>query len=81
MLGAGTADPDLVPPEHRREVSRAAGWIAPVVVDDGRVVGTWSADDDRFPVSEFDEAIPPAALDDERARWSRILGRTLTPSG
>lgn len=25
VLGAGTADPELVPPEHRREVSRAAG--------------------------------------------------------
>ncbi|GAA4861660.1 winged helix DNA-binding domain-containing protein [Actinomycetospora straminea] len=76
VLGAGTADPDLVPPGHRRKVSRAAGWIAPVVVDDGRVVATWSADDDRLAVAPFDA--PVAVPDGERATWSRVLGRELT---
>jgi hypothetical protein len=78
VLGAGTGDTDLVPAEHRREVSRTAGWIAPVVVDDGRVVGTWSADDDRLAVAPF-AGPPPAGLDDERATWSRVLGRPLGP--
>ncbi|MDD7965040.1 winged helix DNA-binding domain-containing protein [Actinomycetospora lemnae] len=76
VLGAGTADPDLVPPGHRREVSRAAGWIAPVVVDDGRVVATWSADDGRLAVTPFED--PVAVPEAERATWSRVLGRELT---
>ncbi|MEJ2887005.1 winged helix DNA-binding domain-containing protein [Actinomycetospora aeridis] len=79
VLGAGTADPDLVPPAHRKEVSRAAGWIAPVVVDDGRVVGTWSADDDRLAVTPFDG--PVAMPDAEREVWSRVLSRPLTLPG
>ncbi len=78
VLGAGTADPDLVPTAHRGEVSRAGGWIAPVVLDAGRVVGTWRADDDRLEVTPFGTPLPDGALDDERAVWSRILGRPLT---
>jgi len=31
----------LVADEHRRQVSRAQGWIAPVVLVDGRVLGVW----------------------------------------
>jgi winged helix DNA-binding protein len=31
----------LVSDEHRRQVSRAQGWIAPVVLVDGRVLGVW----------------------------------------
>ncbi|HJX74938.1 MAG TPA: crosslink repair DNA glycosylase YcaQ family protein, partial [Gaiella sp.] len=31
----------LVPDAHRRQVSRAQGWIAPVVLVDGRVLGVW----------------------------------------
>ncbi|PVY96532.1 DNA glycosylase AlkZ-like family protein [Actinomycetospora cinnamomea] len=78
VLGAGTADPDLVPPEHRRAVSRAAGWIAPVVLDAGRAVGTWSAEEDRLVVTPFADPVPSAALEGERAVWSRVLGRPLT---
>jgi hypothetical protein len=76
VLGAGTGDPDLVPPAHRKEVSRAAGWIAPVVLEAGRVVGTWSADDGRLMVTPFAGPVPD--LEDERAVWSRVLGRALT---
>lgn len=43
VLGPGTADPHVVPTQYRSEVSRAAGWIAPVIVHNGRVAGTWSA--------------------------------------
>jgi hypothetical protein len=38
-------------------VSRAAGWIAPVVVHAGRVVGTWEATDG-VRVSLFADAPP-----------------------
>ena len=30
-----------IPPGRVNEVSRAAGWITPVIVVDGRIVGTW----------------------------------------
>jgi Winged helix DNA-binding domain len=78
VLGPGTNDPDLVPPAHRRAVSRAAGWIARVVLDAGRVVGTWTVEDDRLTVAPFDEPVAPAALAGERVVWSRVLGRELT---
>jgi hypothetical protein len=81
VLGTGTADPDLVPPEHRGAVSRAAGWIAPVVLDAGRVVGTWSADGDRLTVVPVADPPPTGALEDECAVWSRVLGRPLTLRG
>ncbi|GAA4778221.1 winged helix DNA-binding domain-containing protein [Actinomycetospora chlora] len=71
VLGAGTADPDVVPPDRRRDVSRTAGWIAPVVVDDGRVVGTWDLEDGT--VSPFDGTL--GDLDGERAVWRRVLRR------
>ncbi|MBX3012563.1 MAG: AlkZ family DNA glycosylase [Caldilineaceae bacterium] len=31
----------LLPPVHRRKVYRAQGWIAPVVLVDGQIVGIW----------------------------------------
>ena len=57
VLGPGTKDPHLLDPRHRAEVSRAAGWIAPVVVHEGRVVGTWEADG-AVRVSLFPEGPP-----------------------
>ncbi|GAB6900339.1 winged helix DNA-binding domain-containing protein [Kineosporia succinea] len=41
VLGATTRDTWMLPAEHRGRVSRTAGWIAPVVLSGGRVVGTW----------------------------------------
>jgi winged helix DNA-binding protein len=43
VLGAGTDATYLIPAERRAEVSRAAGWISPVIVHRGRVVGVWDA--------------------------------------
>jgi hypothetical protein len=74
VLGPGTNDTRIVPPGHRRDVSRAAGWIAPVVLDRGRVVGTWSVEGD-LPVAPFTAPPDPEALAAERAVWRRILGR------
>jgi hypothetical protein len=45
VLGPGTKDIHVLTAARRSAVSRAAGWIAPVVVRDGRVVGTWEAAD------------------------------------
>lgn len=30
-----------IPPGKAKEVSRAAAWIAPVILEDGRIIGTW----------------------------------------
>jgi hypothetical protein len=32
-----------IPPGRVNEVSRAAGWIAPVILEEGRIIGTWEA--------------------------------------
>ena len=71
ILGPGTADPDVVPPEHRGLVSRAAGWIAPVVLVDGVVTGTWAEEDGDVVVSPFPgrPGPDPTALAEEVERW------------
>lgn len=43
LLGHAGRD-HLLPPERRTEVYRPAGWIAPVVLVDGRVAGVWRYD-------------------------------------
>ncbi|GAA4826629.1 winged helix DNA-binding domain-containing protein [Actinomycetospora corticicola] len=73
VLGPGTRSPEILAPVHRGRVSRAAGWIAPVVVRAGRVVGTWSGQD-VHDVELFEGGEPPAhLLDPEHRRWRRIL--------
>jgi hypothetical protein len=76
VLGPGTADPHVVPPERRAEVTRGAN----VVVVGGVVRGTWSSAGDEVRVDWFDD--PPAAreaVDDEVARLATILDRPLRP--
>lgn len=31
----------LMPAEHKAKVYRPQGWISPVLIDDGRIIGTW----------------------------------------
>ncbi|WP_446222372.1 winged helix DNA-binding domain-containing protein [Nocardia sp. IBHARD005] len=54
VLGPGTADTVLLPAEHRSKVSRAAGWISPLALVDGRIAGTWEQVGDEVVVSMFD---------------------------
>jgi hypothetical protein len=51
-------------------VSRAAGWISPIVLLDGRVVGVWDIVDHQLVVSPFpDTGRPPLnQLEEEAAR-------------
>jgi hypothetical protein len=71
VLGPGTGDVQVVPAEHRGLVSRAAGWIAPVVVHRGRVVGTWEQD----VVTPFPGVrLPARALAAEQRRWAALPG-------
>lgn len=37
----------IIPEGKIDEVSRAAGWIAPVIVENGRIIGTWEIDEQR----------------------------------
>lgn len=53
VLGAGTKDTQLLPAEHRSKVSRPGGWISPIVVVGGRIVGVWELADDDVVVSLF----------------------------
>jgi hypothetical protein len=82
VLGPGTGDARVIPPAHRAAVSRAAGWIAPVVLAGGRVVGTWEIRDDRTLQIALFDGRPDAigALDAEVDRLGRVLGKTLVPS-
>ncbi|GGK35569.1 winged helix DNA-binding domain-containing protein [Nocardia camponoti] len=59
VLGPGTADSVLIPTTARKLVSRAAGWISPVVLVDGRVAGTWELVDGDVVASMFDNSNPP----------------------
>ncbi|MGE5272151.1 MAG: winged helix DNA-binding domain-containing protein [Verrucomicrobiota bacterium] len=79
VLGPGTDDPRVVPPDRRAAVSRQSGWIAPTVIAGGVVAGTWGLDGDTVRVAWFREAggPPTDALDAEASRLSSILGRRL----
>lgn len=81
VLGPGTRDDRTIAPARRSLISKAAGWISPVVVAGGRVVGTWEVDR-TLVVLLFAEAgrIDRAALNAEVAMLEGVLGRQLTPS-
>ena len=78
VLGPGTRETAMLPAEHRGKVSRAAGWISPVVVVGGRIAGVWElADDDAVVVTMFPGAKAPAkrALAAEASVVARASGR------
>jgi hypothetical protein len=82
VLGPGTGDPQILPAEHRAKVSRAAGWISPIVVVAGRITGVWELIDNQVRVSFFPGADRPSAkdLEAEVTHVSRARGRDhLTP--
>ncbi len=68
VLAAGTDAAYLIPPARRSEVSRAAGWIAPVVLHRGRVAGTW---DPETGTASLWEEVPADLLKEELSRWPR----------
>jgi hypothetical protein len=61
VLGPGTGDTVILPREHRSDVSRTAGWISPIVVAGGRVVGVWENDNGEVAVNLFDDVRSPGA--------------------
>ncbi len=79
VLGPGTLDRHVLPPARRKQVSRQAGWIAPIVVVGGVISGTWAVTDDQVVVDWFGEIgpVPRRRLGDEVDRVAATLGRTL----
>ncbi len=62
ILGAPRGLEPLLPAAVRPRVSRAAGWISPVVVYRGRVAGVWELEGDTITPDLF-EPVPAPLLD------------------
>lgn len=64
ILGVGTDDTNIIAAGHRADVSRTSGWISPVVVHAGRVVGVWEADEHSVSVNLFPDSgkVPQDAI-------------------
>jgi hypothetical protein len=76
VLGPGTAATEILASAWRAEVSRAAGWIAPVVVVAGRVAGVWDRDGQNIDVRLFDDSVdgvPAAALEAAIDRMRAVI--------
>ncbi|RDI51053.1 winged helix DNA-binding domain-containing protein [Nocardia mexicana] len=76
ILGPGTNDPALLPPEHRTKISRTAGWISPLVLVNGRITGTWETTPTNLTITMFDgNPPPPRALKSEAAELARATAQ------
>ena len=75
VLGPGTADPAVVPPAIRAQVSRGAN----VLIVGGVVSGTWAVRDDRVVVTWAPAGTRPRddAAGEAVARLASALGRSL----
>jgi hypothetical protein len=86
VLGPGTNNPEILDPARRPLVSKAAGWISPLVLVGGRIAGVWEVDGNQLSVTAFPDeaAIDPDGLRAEAARVSSYLDRelrvTVTPA-
>lgn len=77
VIGPGTKEPHVVPPEHRDLVTRKAN----LVTVGGVVRGTWSAQGDRLEVTWLGDGPPPRRdLEQQAARLAAVLDRSLALS-
>jgi hypothetical protein len=72
IMGAPRDLEPLLPGAAKPKVSRAAGWISPVVVFQGRVAGVWEAKDGEIALDLFED-VPTAALSRETERVAALL--------
>jgi hypothetical protein len=79
VLGPGTKDVQIIAAKRRAQISKAAGWISPVVVWRGRVAGTWEVKEDAIRVVCFKESgMPPKKqIEAESARIEAYTGNKL----
>jgi winged helix DNA-binding protein len=76
VLGPGTKDAQIIPAKRRAQISKAAGWISPVVVWRGRVSGTWEIKDGSLEVVCFKESgkPPKTQIEAEATRIGSFIG-------
>lgn len=76
VLAAARDIEQLVPTALRPRVFRAAGWVSPVVVSGGRVVGVWDYERDTGTLSvDLAEPVADPALGAETDRLAAWFGR------
>jgi len=70
----------IIPKGKVDEVSKAAGWIAPVILESGRIVGTWETEDGSIAIHPFGK-LPSktiSALKDHiEQRYHGLLGKSI----
>ena len=77
VLGPGTKDDMLLDAAHRAKVSRAAGWISPIVVVDGKIQAVWEIDGKELVVTPFDGvSLPKKDLEKEATHVGKANGVT-----
>lgn len=70
----------IIPEGKIDEVSRAAGWIAPVILVDGRIVGTWERGNGEIALQPFEKISKKTVsmLEDHVAqRYHELLGSSV----
>jgi Winged helix DNA-binding domain len=70
----------IIPKGKVEEVSKAAGWIAPVILDKGRIVGTWETDDGSIalgPFGKLPKKTISALQDHVEQRYHGLLGKSI----
>ncbi|MEV4165549.1 DNA glycosylase AlkZ-like family protein [Nonomuraea dietziae] len=72
ILGAPRTLEALIPAPVKAKVSRAAGWISPVVIHEGRVAGVWEGKDGQIALELF-EQLPEEPLRRAVERMRRVL--------
>jgi hypothetical protein len=80
VLGPGTKDVQIISAKRRAQISKAAGWISPVVVWRGRVAGTWEVKDSNLEVVCFKESgkPPKKQIEAEATRIESFAGTRLS---
>ncbi len=75
VMGPGTANPQVVPPAHRQQVSRGAN----LVLANGVVAGTWARKKGTLSVAWLEDTDPPDLnlLEQDAARLAAILDTEL----
>jgi hypothetical protein len=79
VLGPGTKNTQIIAANRRGQISKAAGWISPVVIARGRVAGIWEIGASTLKASIFKESGPVASdgIESEAQRIGAYLGTTL----
>ena len=70
----------IIPKGKVDEVSKAAGWIAPVILDNGRIVGTWETEDGSIalqPFGKLPKKTISALKDHVEQRYHGLLGKSI----